>query len=140
MARDVRPRRGCIISVNPNNPYRHPGARNLLLAYATVGVENVHITGDGENIEITPKGLEPIRDPLVFERYYDKFIYRQLMLNEREVAVLEERLAAGPTAEEEAKMRLAVARIGRSEGRFGRSEGGPARSEVEARCHPAGAA
>jgi hypothetical protein len=109
MAPDVRPKVGCIISVNPNNQYRHPGARNLLVAFAVVGRQNVHITGDGENIVITPKGLPSITDPETFQRYHDKFVYRQIALNDREIAMLEERLAAGTSAEEAAMIKDRVA-------------------------------
>lgn len=117
MAQDVRPRRGCVIPVNPNNQYFHPGARNLLLAYATVGVENVHITGDGENIKITPEGLPPITDPRVRRRYFDKFIHRQLALNDREIAHLEELDASGPTGDGAiaARERLAELRAARAD-------------------------
>lgn len=81
--------RGCIISANPRNQYRHPGPTTLERAIAHYGLENVHITGLG-SVRITPDGVVPNGDAK--QRMFSEIVAPQRVYVEREFRANEEAL------------------------------------------------
>jgi beta-lactamase superfamily II metal-dependent hydrolase len=63
-----------IITVNPRNPYGHPGPAILLFLMDKLGPENVFFTGSAENVLLNPDGVERARYSAADEESYKLFV------------------------------------------------------------------
>jgi hypothetical protein len=90
----IRPRRA-IVTVNPENQYRHPGPAILRKVIEALGKENVFFTGESGNLAFDERGLDPRADLAGHKLDYERFLQKQWIDAMTEILPLEETERAG---------------------------------------------
>jgi len=97
----IRPR-SAVITVNPDNQYRHPGPGTLRDLVRSLGPENVHFTGRSADIKLDERGMAPRPDPARLRLDYELFLKRAALDVDAEILELEDR--PSPTPDDQAKL------------------------------------
>jgi glyoxylase-like metal-dependent hydrolase (beta-lactamase superfamily II) len=99
--KSIRPR-SAVVTVNPDNQYRHPGPKTLLALLQALGPENVHFTGRSANIKVDERGIAPRPDTTRLHLDYELFFEKAALDIDREILELEGRTEL--TADDRAKL------------------------------------